>query len=61
MFSNSKIPKEDCPPNDEYILSICTFFLLLDISDKVFVPILQSVNSSEYVEPNVWLFLEFLR
>lgn len=53
MFSNSKIPKEDCPPNDEYILSICTFFLLLDISDKVFVPILQSVNSSEYVEPNV--------
>lgn len=56
MFSSSKIPK-DCPPNDEYILSICNFFSLLDI----FVPKLQSVNSSEYVEPNVSLFLEFLR
>lgn len=57
MFSSSKIPKEDCPPNDEYILSICKFFLLLDLSEKVFVPKLQSVSSSEYVEPNVSLFL----
>lgn len=55
------MPKEDCPLNDESILFIFTLFLLFDSSENVLFTKSSSVNSSENIELNVSLLLEFLR
>lgn len=61
ILSSSRIPKEDCPLNDEYILSIFVLFLLLDISKIDFLTKSMSFNSSEKVELNVSLLLLFFK
>lgn len=53
MFSSSRIPKEDCPLNVEYILSVCTLFLFFETPGNDLPTKSQCDNSFENIEPNV--------
>jgi hypothetical protein len=59
ILSSSRMPREDCPLNDESILFIFTLFLQFESSENVLFTKSSSVNSSENIELNVSLLLEF--